>query len=295
MSAQIHSASYEDANASKVVAMYDVTVTAFLLACCSNVNQAATELAKVNVVTTPDLGWLGTLHWHVQDASGQSRVFEYINHELRVYDNTAVGVLTNDPSYEWQLGYLNQFGAYPSSIVVPAFKYTADSSGPFSEGHSVPTTVSNDTFHTTVPYDSSHGTATRMLPGSFTPPDRFVRMFLLKQMAHAHSRPAEMLDGIAAVTGLLNNVHLIRGTISSPSISGVPILEYTNWAVIKIPRPVFANTNSTAPRFLYRTYDNMQWKSIDLGKLNFAPTATYAPLPLFEAGLGIRDATPAPQ
>ena len=62
-------------------------------------------------------------------------------------------------------------------------------------------------------------------PGSFTPPDRFVRMFLLKQMAHAHSRPAEMLDGIAAVTGLLNNVHLIRGTISSPSLSGVPILE----------------------------------------------------------------------
>ena len=50
-------------------------------------------------------------------------------------------------------------------------------------------------------------------------------MFLLKQMAHAHSRPAEMLDGIAAVTGLLNNVHLIRGTISSPSLSGVPILE----------------------------------------------------------------------
>ena len=44
-----------------------------------------------------------------------------------------------------------------------------------------------------------------------------------------------------------------------------------------------------------RADDNMQWKSIDLGKLNFAPTTAYAPLPLFEAGLGIRDATPAPQ
>ena len=58
---------------------------------------------------------------------------------------------------------LNQFGAYPSPIVVPEFKYTADSSGPFSAGHSVPITVNNNTLHTTVPADSSHGTATRML------------------------------------------------------------------------------------------------------------------------------------
>ena len=32
---------------------------------------------------------------------------------LRVYDNTEVSVLTNDPSYEWQVGNL-QYAAYPT-------------------------------------------------------------------------------------------------------------------------------------------------------------------------------------
>ena len=46
------------------------------------------------------------------------------------------------------------------------------------------------------------------------------------------------------------------------------------------------------PRFYYRTYDNMQWKLIDLGRIDFARGAAHAPLPLYEAGLGVKDVTP---
>lgn len=95
-------------------------------------------------------------------------------------------MLTNDPSYEWQLGHLNLYADYPSAVHPPAFKFTARSSGPFSTS-SVP--VSGDgtrVTSTVVPQAGlggvSHGYNTRGLPGGYTPPDRFVKMFLLKQV-----------------------------------------------------------------------------------------------------------------
>lgn len=127
-----------------------------------------------------------------------------------------------------------------------------------------------------------------MLPTADSPPDRFVKAFLLKQTAVAHDPPKTLDDGLITVTGILNTVHIVRGTVT-----GGPVLffEYTNWACVKVPRAPRAGA-SPAPLFFYRTYDNMQWKLIDLGRIDFSAGTAHAPMPLYEPGLGVKDVTP---
>ena len=302
VSAQIHEgASYEGNASTKSITMFDIQATAFLLACCKTVDEAAEALASVHVVATPGIGVLGALHWSVQDATGRSRVFEYIDESLRLYDNSEVGVLTNDPSYEWHLAHLNFFSDYPATPHTPQFHPTVHSSGRFSTA-SVP--VGGDGTQvttTTVPVYSGHGLNTRGLPASYSPVDRFVKMFLLKETAVRQDPPTTLDDGIVLVTGLLNTVHIVRGTVTGgPALLPLP-LETTNWACVKVPsapggtanNEVNGNgSNGRAALFFYRTYDNMQWKKIDLGKVNFAAGTTHAPIALYEPGLGIKDVTP---
>jgi len=270
-------ARYESANASKAVAIGDLSVAPYLMGCCATVDEAVAALTKVNVQPTPVAGSqkTGSVHFSLQDASGSSRVLEYIDGELRVYDNTEVGVLTNDPSYEWQLGNLNQYAAFPTSAGVSTFAMPVTSRGPFTS-----ISVESDARGlTTTPTNPSHGLHSKFLPGGWTPPDRFVRMFLLKQLALAHEPPQSVEDGIVLATGLLNTVHIPRG-----SVAGSGPLESTNWACVKVPR------SARGPTFYYRTYDNMQWKKIELGRIDW--TAEHAPIQLYESGLGVRDATP---
>ena len=327
VSAQIHEgASYQPGSnkTSGTTVIYDVQATAFLLACCKTIDEAHAALAAVRVIPTPLLGHLGSLHWSVQEASGKSAAFEYIDQGLRVYDNTEVGVLTNDPGYEWHLGHLNFYAAYPMGLTTPAFQPTVTSSGPFSSA-SVP--VSGDgsgITTTTAPVYHGHGLNTRGLPGGYTPPDRFVKMFLLKQAAYALAPPRSLDEGIIAVTGLLNTVHIVRGTVTIARGSGILGMtpEYTNWACVKVPWASSPNATAATPQdqqqqqqqpppqqqpqpggggaaaasggplFYYRTYDNMQWKRIELGRIDFSKGRKFAPIQLYEPGLGIKDATP---
>ena len=67
-------------------------------------------------------------------------------------------------------------------------------------------------------------------------------------------------------------MHLVRGTIAS--LGGLDGLEWTNWAVVKVP---------AERRFLLRTYSDLAWRDVDLSKIDFAKA--HAPRPLYD-GLG---------
>ena len=296
VSVQTHTfASYELPNASKHAAIGDLSVASFLLGCCADVDEAAAKLRSINVVPTPAVGRtaLGQVHWSVQDASGQSRVFEYIDGALRVYDNTEVGVLTNDPGYEWQLGNLNQYSGYAPSATLARFPYTATSTGPFSSVSVPPSSGSSSsggggggskTARTThVPVDSSHGIHSKLLPGGYTPPDRFVKSFLLKQLSIHHKPPKDLSEGLVLTQGLINTVHIPYGAVAGPWEAG--LMEFTNWAVMKAPK---------SKLLYYRTYENMQWRLIDLTRLDFSGKVKYPPIPLSQGSFasGVLDATP---
>ena len=232
-------------------------VAAYLLESCASVADVAGALRSVAVVDNPLFAKLfGRCHWSVADASGTSAVVEYLEGRLSIHDNSRIGVMTNDPHYLWHLLNLNGYAAYPTTRNQAPWGLTSVETavGPVPSLH------------------PGHGLNTRGLPGGTTPADRFVKMYLLREMAQAHAPPATVNDAIVVAQGLLNTVHLVRGTIAS--LGGLDGLEWTNWAVVKVP---------AERRFLLRTYSDLAWRDVDLSKIDFSKP--HAPRPLYD-GLG---------
>ena len=82
--------------------------------------------------------------------------------------------------------------------------------------------------------DRSHGIHSKLLPACYTPPDRFVKSFLLKQLSLNHAPPTDLTEGLVLTQGLINTVHIPWGAVSGPFEAG--LMEFTNWAVMKGPQ-----------------------------------------------------------
>ena len=81
----------------------------YLLGTCSNVSEAREALGKINLVNInfADELPLSPLHWMISDEV-EAIVVEPLAEGLKVYDNP-VGVLTNNPPFDKQLFYLNNY------------------------------------------------------------------------------------------------------------------------------------------------------------------------------------------
>lgn len=252
-------------------------VAKHLLAQYSTVKEAIDYLKGVRVYRGLSEKAPGS-HWLVADSNGDAVTIEFIDGELKVYNNNNVGVLTNDPSFDWHLGYVDQFAGYSVKTIPNAPNKT--SCGQFSK--SMSTSGGDDeewpackaytdedpedqrkNVEVNTPKSTSNGMETRLLPGSYTPADRFVRTFLIKEtvMQEDSLKPKTLDQALVVGTGLLNNVHIVRGSVGNAH-RGVAFSEYTAWAVLKVPK-----YEEHGPYFYYRTYENMQWNKIDLKQL----------------------------
>jgi len=81
----------------------------YLLGTCSSVSEARDALGKINLVNInfADELPLSPLHWMISDEV-EAIVVEPLADGLKVYDNP-VGVLTNNPPFDKQLFYLNNY------------------------------------------------------------------------------------------------------------------------------------------------------------------------------------------
>ena len=81
----------------------------YLLGTCSSVSEAREALGKINLenINFADELPLSPLHWMISDEV-ESIVVEPLADGLKVYDNP-VGVLTNNPPFDKQLFYLNNY------------------------------------------------------------------------------------------------------------------------------------------------------------------------------------------
>jgi choloylglycine hydrolase len=244
VSVQTHrGAVYQDSDSSAgKVKVTNSQLAQFLLGRCADVKSVISILEDELAVTGNKLPTGARTHWAVVDASGSSIVVEYLNGKLSINQNF-VGVLTNDPEYSWHLTNLNNYAS-----LSPSYSDTS------SWGTSV---ISADNVTTIIPTEVGHGYNLISAPGGYSPPSRFVRSYVLKQ--HSVSQlglPVDYLEGIKMITGILNNVHIVRGSV--PNLKGEDKdsqFELTHWSVIKIPERL---------EFMFRGYGEMAWKRVDL-------------------------------
>jgi len=224
-------------------------------------------------------------HYGLADAQGDHAIVEYLNGELSVTLN-GVGVLTNQPDYNWHLRNLNNFvHLNPSAMWVdPAMQ------------------VNSNTEVGVVPRVAMHGQNLLGLPGDYTPAGRFVRTFYLRQIGLANQPPSNIKESIDFGSALLDNVRIIHGTVTNErkapaladslvgrlsGLSGydkVSGFEFTSWNTLKLPR---------SRTFIFRTFENSQWKAIHLPNLYLGKGAEPKTIPMFDGSSGIRDFTQA--
>ncbi|CAJ1340128.1 unnamed protein product [Effrenium voratum] len=189
----------------------------FLLANCSSVAEAVSLLASVQVVSAKVLNWGG--HWAIADAEGNSVVVEYLQGK-RVVSENPPRVMTNDPEIRWQWRNLNTY-----VNLSPKYPWQNDV---------VQVKVDDDIG--TIPRPIGHGWNLFGMPGDFSPPSRYVRLFYLRGYAVEMSFPKSLNDAIVLGTALLNNVFIPYGTVASDPREKGDNAEYTPYAVLKSPK-----------------------------------------------------------
>ena len=160
-----------------------------ILADCSSLAEAGAFLKQINVTNRPFREDMmpAPLHWMISDETGSLTV-EPEAEGLKIYENKA-GVLTNNPSFPWQVTNLNNYLHLTAQAPENRFAAGLDLK-PFSQGM------------------GAVG-----LPGDASSPSRFVKTVFLKH----NSSPTEAEgDSVTRFFHILENVSMVKGTVLTP-------------------------------------------------------------------------------
>jgi len=194
----------------------------------------------------PQLGSFSPLHYSFHDASGESLVIEYVGGTVHVYDNK-IGVLTNSPTYEWQIQNLRNY-----------VNLTAENAAPVKLG--------NTTYAGTGQGSGLHG-----LPGDPTPPSRFVMAAATSYLA---DKPKDAAAALTLAQHLIDRVDIPKGLVRDYSQGGKPMGDYTQWTVFR------DHANKV---YFWRSYDDTGLKSLDLKTVDFSAGQPMRSLPVNSA------------
>lgn len=89
----------------------------------------AVEHTKANpfqVRGTPLGPYVSEQHLTLQDATGDSAVFEFVNGELKIYHDRKYAIVTNDPPYDQQIKNLAQYQGFGGEKALPGTTEAAD-------------------------------------------------------------------------------------------------------------------------------------------------------------------------
>ena len=176
------------------------------------------------------------LHFAVTEKSGKSIVIEFNQGQTKIYDNP-LGVLTNSPTFDWQLNNLKNYANLtpysPNEITVDGYHYSATGQGGGMVG----------------------------LPGDTTPPSRFVKMALLTKTA---KEVENANDAVILTQHILNNVYIPNGTVRG--VKGSDDTETTQWTVFK---------DLTNNILYFKSYYSPNLQFIDTKKINYKNNGSY--------------------
>ncbi len=182
------------------------------------------------------------LHAIIHDASGKELVVEFVNGQMKLHDG--VGVVTNAPTYDWQVNNLKnyiQLSPYtPQPIIANGFTYSSNGQGSGMLG----------------------------LPGDQSPPSRLVKTATYLRYALPANNAAE---GVTLAEHILNSVDIPLGISRAKQANGPDSYDYTQWIVVK---------DLTNKMFYYRTYNDQTFHSISLTQLDFSANAPTLKMPI---------------
>jgi choloylglycine hydrolase len=201
---------------------------------------------KISIIDLPApiVNFVLPLHFTLHDATGASIVIEPVDGKLKVYDNP-LGVLTNSPTFDWQLTNIRNYVKI-SSVDANPLVINGQSFAPLGQGSGL-----------------------LGIPGDPTPPSRFIRALAYEQAAK------QQPDGpqtVRLAEHILNNFDIPVGFIRTSAEDGQ--LEYTQWTTIADLR---------AKKYYIKSYQDEVLRSVDLMSFNlYAKTLAVAP---FKANL----------
>jgi choloylglycine hydrolase len=183
----------------------------------------------------PALGIAPPGHTVLYDASGKCIVMEFDEAgNIRLYDNPS-GILTNAPNFPWHIQHLRQYigmsDENPKSREMAGVKL-------------IPT---------------GNGAGLIGLPGDLTPPSRFVRLGVTTYFA---DQPENAGKGLNLCQHIVNAFNIVAGMVVERSPEGkVAAKETTQFATFR---------DLTNNIFYFQTYENLDLRKVDLGKLDFS-------------------------
>lgn len=174
---------------------------------------------------------VATLHWMLTDKSGESIVVEKTVEGIKVHDNP-VGVMTNNPTFDWHLTNLNEY-LYLTPV------------------HHQKTEWSNKELHSL-----GIGSGTLGIPGDFASVSRFVRIAYIRANTPVIKSDDE---AVSQFFNMLDYVKMVRGGVMTQE--GLEDLTLYSSCM---------DLNNGI--YFYRCYDNSRINAVDIRKESFEST-----------------------
>ena len=226
-------------------------VMSCLLGTCADVNEVITKLSQSQVWVQPDMVNSYLIHLSIHDQSGKSLVVEYVNGEQKIYQNDDIGVVTNEPPFDWQTNNYNFFYSHLNNLNNLRDKYD-----PMLKGPSGIYAATSDNWQTEVIGSGLFG-----IPGDSTSPSRFARAAALRK---TFPNQYDNHQGVQYALQLLGRVAVCDQEVIMADGSTNPTL----WMVVR---------DHSQKIFYYASRMDHNLKAVKLNDLDFsdASLATY--------------------
>ncbi len=223
---------YTAADAGKTLAPWQLG--SYILENFSTVAEVKANIGKVVVPEVVFAGWGFTpgVHYEIDDQTGHSIVIEYVGGKLVVYENP-LGVLTNSPSFDWQMTNLHNYVNFSMTNVPPIKLSGGVTLTPFGQGSGM-----------------------LGIPGDFTPPSRFVRAVAFTQSAFPTKTGP---DAVLEAFHILNQFDIPVGAAreDEKDSHGNIQADYTIWTSV---------IDLKTQDYYFRTYTDSQIRRVSLEK-----------------------------
>ena len=202
----------------------------WILGQCANVSEAAILLERINLFNEnfSDELPLSPLHWIIAD-NERSITLESVKSGIKIYDNS-VGVLTNNPTFDYQLFNLNNYMSLINSA--PQNTFAMNNNLKLEQ--------------------YSRGMGAIGLPGDYSSMSRFVRATFVKMNSVSGGSESE---SVSQFFHILQSVAMPRGCVK---------VGEENYAIT-----IYSSCcNTDRGIYYYITYNNNQINAVDMHKEN---------------------------